>query len=723
MLKASIHPYTFVFNFPGGTSRGVLTEKPSWFIKLWNDTEPEVYGLGEVSIIPDLSPENPLALAKKLDEVALQPEIYIQKHNLLEGFPALRFGLETAWLDLQNGGNRILFPSDFTLGKQGIRINGLIWMADKTQMMQRIQEKMEQGFTCIKIKVGAIEFKQELELLKFIRQQFDARSLEIRVDANGAFTPENAMDKLEQLSKFQLHSIEQPIKQGQWENMHRLCRNSPIPIALDEELIGIEDKQQRIHLLESILPQYIILKPSLIGGLYDAKEWSQLAKERNIAWWLTSALEGNIGLNALAQWTFINGSAMPQGLGTGQVYANNINAPLEIQGERLWYNPEKSWQNFETFIENSNTEPKDSLPAWKQAINWRQQKITLNYQNYLLHQTDWQKVKNSNPSAWWQRIVEFLENWADDSPTLKIKTSGSTGKPKTIDVKKAHLWVSAKKTCEFFKLHANSTGLLCLSADYIAGQMMLVRALFSGMNLLCLEPAGNPVKNLETTIDFCAMVPLQVKQSLETPEKFKLIKQLIIGGGPVNSLLVNQLKTFPVKVFETFGMTETLSHIALRQVTPPTEKAFTCLSGIRLSVSEKNCLQVSYPEMEINTMETNDVVEIHSENSFTWLGRLDFVINSGGIKIHPESVEKLLESIVHHPFCIVGKPDEKLGEKTVLVIESERFDTANLMKQMKQMLPLYQCPKEIFFIASFPRSESGKIKRAALKSLLKQICQ
>jgi O-succinylbenzoic acid--CoA ligase len=414
---------------------------------------------------------------------------------------------------------------------------------------------------------------------------------------------------------------------------------------------------------------------------------------------------------------------MPQGLGTGQVYANNINAPLEIQGERLWHNPEKSWQNFETFIESSNTEPKESLPAWKQAINWRQQKITLNYQTYLLHQTDWQKVKTSNPSAWWQRIVEFLENWADDSPTLKLKTSGSTGKPKTIEVQKAHLWVSAKKTCEFFKLQSNSTGLLCLSADYIAGQMMLVRALFSGMNLLCLEPAGNPVKNLETTIDFCAMVPLQVQQSLETPEKFKLINQLIIGGGPVNSLLVNQLKTFPVKVFETFGMTETLSHIALRQVTPPTEKAFTSLSGIRLSVSEKNCLQVSYPEMEINAMETNDVVDIHSENSFTWLGRLDFVINSGGIKIHPESVEKILESLVHHPFCIVGKPDEKLGEKAVLVIESERFDTANLMQQMKQILPLYQCPKEIIFIASFPRSESGKIKRAALKSLLKQICQ
>lgn len=718
MLKASIHPYTFVFNFPGGTSRGVLTEKPSWFIKLWNEVNPEVYGLGEVSIIPNLSPENPLALANKLDEIAVQPEIYIQKRNLLNGFPALRFGLETAWLDLQNGGKRILFPSDYTIGEQGIRINGLIWMADIELMLKRIQEKMEQGFTCIKIKVGAIDFNQELELLKFIRQRFDARSLEIRVDANGAFTPENAMSKLKQLSKFQLHSIEQPIKQGQWENMHRLCQNTPVPIALDEELIGIEDKQQRIHLLESIFPQYIILKPSLIGGFYDAKEWSQLAEERNIAWWLTSALEGNIGLNALAQWTFINGSTMPQGLGTGQVYTNNISSPLEIRGERLWNNPEKSWQNFDTFISSSAVDSTESQPAWKKTMNWKQQKITLNHQTYLLHQTDWQKVKNSNPNAWWQRIVEFLENWADYSPVLKLKTSGSTGKPKTIELKKEHMWVSAKKTCEFFGLQSNSTGLLCLSADYIAGQMMLVRTLFSGMNLLCLEPTGNPVKNLESTIDFCAMVPLQVKQSLETPDKFKLIKHLIIGGGPVNHSLIKQLKKHPVKVFETFGMTETLSHIALKQVAPLTEKAFTSLSGIRLSVSDKNYLQVSYPEMEIHAMETNDVVELHSENSFTWLGRLDFVINSGGIKIHPERVEKLLESLVHHPFCIIGKPDEKLGEKAVLVLEGEAFDTVDLMQRMKQMLPLYQCPKEICFVKNFPKTDSGKIKRSELKTLL-----
>ncbi len=719
MLKARIYPHTFIFNFPGGTSRGVLTEKTSWFIKLWHATTPEIYGLGEVSIIPGLSPEDTPTLVKKLKELELQPEVYVQDHERLKGFPALRFGLETALLDLKNGGNRILFPSEFTYGKQGIRINGLIWMADKTLMLQRIQEKMEQGFTCIKIKVGAIDFNQELELLKYIRQQFDAQSLEIRVDANGAFTPENAMEKLDQLAKFKLHSIEQPIKQGQWEQMHQLCQNTPVPIALDEELIGIEDKQQRIQLLDRIIPQYIILKPSLIGGFYHAKEWSQMAEDRNIGWWLTSALEGNIGLNALAQWTFANGSAMPQGLGTGQIYTNNLSSPLEIRGEQLWHNPEKIWQNFDAFLSSSVYETKISLPSWKQSMNWEQQKITLNHQTYWLHKTNWQKVKNSNPGAWWQRIVEFLENWADDSPKLKLKTSGSTGKPKTIEVNKTHLWVSAKKTCEFFNLQPNSTGLLCLSADYIAGQMMLVRALYSGMDLLCVEPAGNPVKKLESTIDFCAMVPLQVQQSLETPGKFKLIKQLIIGGGAVHSALIAELKKLPVKVFETFGMTETLSHIALKQLAPITAQAFTTLPGIRLFVSDKNCLQISYPELGIHALETNDMVVLHASNSFTWLGRLDFVINSGGIKIHPESVEKLLEPLIHRPFCLIGKPNEKLGEKAVLVLEGEAFDPVDLMQQIKQLLPKYQYPKEIRFINEFPRTDSRKIKRAALKALLK----
>lgn len=343
MLQATYIKHIFKFNFPGGTSRGVLTEKPSYFIKLWDNQQPSNIGIGEVSLIPGLSPENEEQVENELHNLIKDPEHYI-KHKKLSSFPALKFGIETALLDLDKGGQRILYPTDFTKGHKGIQINGLVWMGSKDEMFLRLKEKIESGFKCIKIKVGAIDFDSEMELLKYIRSNFSADNLEIRVDANGAFLPSEALIKLEKLSKLNLHSIEQPIKQGQWPEMEKLCKNTPLPIALDEELIGINSKAQRIELLDAIKPQFIILKPSLIGGLSDAEEWSSLASERNIAWWITSALEGNIGLSAISQWTFKYGSNMPQGLGTGQVFSNNIASPLEIRGEELWYNINTDWE-------------------------------------------------------------------------------------------------------------------------------------------------------------------------------------------------------------------------------------------------------------------------------------------------------------------------------------------------------------------------------------------
>lgn len=347
MLKASFQPYIFNFNFPGGTSRGVLTQKPSWFIKLWQDENPEISGWGEVSIIPDLSPDTPEQMESKLTRLANNPQQFLDNPHFLDGFPAIHFGLETAWLDLQNGGKRILFPSEFTQGNAGITINGLVWMGPKEVMRQRISEKIEQGFRCIKIKVGAVDFEDELDLLKHIRQSFSAETLEIRVDANGAFTPENALLKIEQLAKYQLHSIEQPIKQGNWKAMTQLCKRTPLPIALDEELIGLQDSTQQQSMLETIKPQYIILKPSLLGGLKKSEQWIEMAKKLNIGWWATSALEGNIGLNAIAQWTYKQQVSMPQGLGTGQVFSNNVDSPLEIRGQELWYSKNLHWGTIE----------------------------------------------------------------------------------------------------------------------------------------------------------------------------------------------------------------------------------------------------------------------------------------------------------------------------------------------------------------------------------------
>lgn len=336
MLKASYKPYKFIFNFPGGTSRGILTDKLSYFIKVWDNIQPDIIGLGEVSLLPNLSPESPEQVENQLNEFIKNPESFYKQTDLSK-YPAIKFGIETAIFDLKTGGKQILYPSDFTKGESGIQINGLVWMGDKDLMLKRFIEKVEQGFTCIKLKIGAINFENELDLLKHIREAFSAKEIEIRVDANGAFTPHNALKKLDSLSKFNIHSIEQPIKQGQWSEMAILCKQTPLPIALDEELIGITDINTRTELLNTIKPQYIILKPSLIGGLKETKIWSKLATERNIGWWITSALEGNIGLNAIAQWTFLNGSKIPQGLGTGQVFTNNTKSQLITRGEYLWH--------------------------------------------------------------------------------------------------------------------------------------------------------------------------------------------------------------------------------------------------------------------------------------------------------------------------------------------------------------------------------------------------
>ncbi|WP_317170122.1 o-succinylbenzoate synthase [Rhodocytophaga rosea] len=257
--------------------------------------------------------------------------------------PAIQFGVETALLDLRNGGKRIIFKNDFSAGKTGIPINGLIWMGKPEFMRQQIDEKLMQGYTCLKLKIGALDFDKECELLGYIRKQYPAEQITLRVDANGAFSTGDALEKLKILAQYDLHSIEQPIRQGQWSEMASLCRHTPLLIALDEELIGVIDKKQ--ELLQTIHPQFIILKPSLLGGFHHSLEWIKLAEKMNIGWWITSALESNIGLNAISQFTASLNNPLPQGLGTGQLYSNNITSPLEISKGYLHYNLARSWSD------------------------------------------------------------------------------------------------------------------------------------------------------------------------------------------------------------------------------------------------------------------------------------------------------------------------------------------------------------------------------------------
>lgn len=341
MIKARYKKYELHFKQPAGTSRGVLKTRTVWYLFL---EENGATGLGECAPIPGLSIETPEQVEEQLEKICTHPEHFIKNIDLLQDLPSVTFALESALLDLKNGGKRNLFTSAFTRGEAGISINGLIWMNDIENMQHQIEDKLAAGFRCIKLKIGAKDFEQELALLEAVREQSSSDQITLRVDANGAFDSESAPDKLKRLAGLQLHSIEQPIRAGQWKEMARLCKTTPLPIALDEELIGINKREKKIQLLDTIHPQFLVLKPSLHGGISGCNEWIELANERSIGWWITSYLESNIGLNTIAQWAFTKNTTMHQGLGTGQIYTNNIGSPLEIRGEKLWFNTAKTFE-------------------------------------------------------------------------------------------------------------------------------------------------------------------------------------------------------------------------------------------------------------------------------------------------------------------------------------------------------------------------------------------
>lgn len=334
--------YLLHFKQPSGTSRGVLTDKETWFILLEENGKK---GIGECGILRGLSADDRPDYEEKLKWACDNIHLGEQKlwEQLIE-FPSIQFGIEMAFQSLKSENPFVLFPSKFTTGEKSILINGLVWMGDEVFMKQQIEEKIAQGFTCIKLKIGAIDFEKELELLRFIRQNFDEKTIEIRVDANGAFNENEALYKINQITGFKLHSIEQPIQKNHTDTMSVLCKSTNLPIALDEELIGVFSLAEKEQLLQKIRPQYIILKPSFVGGFRGTLEWISIAKKMNIGWWITSALESNVGLNALAQFTYLQNNPMPQGLGTGSLYTNNFDCPLEVSQGQLWYRKQLDWK-------------------------------------------------------------------------------------------------------------------------------------------------------------------------------------------------------------------------------------------------------------------------------------------------------------------------------------------------------------------------------------------
>ena len=344
MLRARWIEHTLHPDFSLGTRKGPINDRIVWYLIAWDDARPDVKGIGEAALFPGHSKEFPADVRTKLVELCARTDDW--RHRLITDLvdvPSVRFAVEQCMRDLAVSGTKELFPSEFLVGRSTLPINGLVWMGDKATMRERIREQIDGGNTCVKMKIGAIGIADELELLSAVRKEFSAADLTLRVDANGAFDALNVMDVLEQLAALDVHSIEQPVAPGLYEVMAELCDRSPIPIALDEDLIGLNRHDLKADLLDHVRPAYIVLKPSLVGGWQAAQEWIDLANERKIRWWVTSALESSIGLNAIAQWVATLGVTMPQGLGTGKVYANNIPSPLLAERGQLRYRPEVAW--------------------------------------------------------------------------------------------------------------------------------------------------------------------------------------------------------------------------------------------------------------------------------------------------------------------------------------------------------------------------------------------
>lgn len=334
-LIAKYNKHVLKFSKTRRTSKKALNEKFSYILSIWDNSNEDKIGIGECSFIPGISPEVKEDYEKMLDEVCNAPTRYIKNNYLLNKFPSILFGLLMAWKDLQNKGDQTLFESEFTKKQKPILINGLVWIGSFDEMKTQIDEKIDQHFNCIKIKIGAIDFNKELELLHYLRKK--SRTVTIRLDANGAFSPDDVTEKLKALSKFNIHSIEQPIAPKQFKTLQILSEKSPIPIALDEELVGYFDKESKEELILKTKPKYLVLKPSLLGGFNQTDEWIQLAKKHTIGWWATSYLESNIGLFAIAQYLSKYNNTLHQGLGTGKLFTNNLKSPIKLVGEKLFY--------------------------------------------------------------------------------------------------------------------------------------------------------------------------------------------------------------------------------------------------------------------------------------------------------------------------------------------------------------------------------------------------
>ena len=681
-VKSQLH-----FRQPARTSRGAYAVRDVWYVKILSNEHPERWGIGECAPLPDLSCDVFSDYEQILADAChdLEQKGYIDCERL-RPYPSILFGLETAVRHFE-AGSFALWDTSFARGETGIPINGLIWMSGYADMLKQIETKIAAGFRCIKLKIGAIDFEEELALLRYIRNHFSVKDLELRVDANGAFSPGDAPYKLNRLAELAIHSIEQPIRAGQWEAMARLIATTPLPIALDEELIDVHHLKDKRLLLNTIRPHYLILKPSLHGGFFGCDEWIEEAEKLGIGWWMTSALETNIGLNAVAQKCATFNNPLPQGLGTGQLFIDNIDLPLFVRKDCLWFEPKP----------DSFSSPSDllSFSSGKHALF----------------------IQNRHAG-----LQSFLSEWFNESSVMTVQTSGSTGTPKPIAVSKERMIQSAQMTCSFLKLNKGDKALLCLPLQYISGQMMVVRALTVGLDLIIRNPSGNPLSDLQTPLCFAAMTPMQVYNSLQVPEGKERLMQigiLLIGGGAIEPELSRALQTFPNLVYSTYGMTETLSHIALRRLNGiEASDYYTPFPSVQLTLSQEKTLIIEAPQVSDAIIYTNDIAELLPDGRFRILGRKDNIINSGGIKMQAEEIEEKLRSVLSGNFAITSVPHPKYGEAVVLLIPQNQTIS---QEQIITLLPVFHRPKYILKIETLPLTPTGKIDRPACRKLAAKI--
>jgi len=630
-----------------------LKSRKIWYIFLKKNNK---IGIGEIAPLKGLSIDKIDNIENILKKICNEPQKYISNNNLLESYPAINFGIEQAKLDLKNGGGQKYFSKT---NKDFIKINGLIWMGDFNFQKQQIDEKIQQKYKCIKVKIGNLDFSSDIEILKYIRQQDPQYKIQLRLDANGVFDNDDAFDKIKQLSIFKIHSIEQPIQAGQIHELKKLCKTSPIPIALDEELINIKNNKEKIELLTTVKPAYIVLKPTMLGGFKNCLSWIKIAKKHNIKYWITSSLESSICHNAIAQFCayYINDDNY-QGLGAGELFENNLPSHMWQKSSKLYIKISKQWNDIYKLIGK-----------------------------YLSH-------KNK----------------------LTFKTSGTTDTPKKIKFNKRQIKNSIKLTQKTFNLTKNQNIGLCLSLDYVAGIMQLLRVIELNMNLIVFDVCADPLIKNNKTIDFIAMSPKQLETTLKN-QRDKKIKTIICGGAeiynnPITTINDNRTKT---KIYQTYGMTETLTHIAIKKIN---DKYYKILDGISFKQNKKNnCLIINAPHISKTPIKTCDIVKIIDDKNFEFIGRLDNILNIDGKKISAETLENKIKNKIKNNKFFIYQQQEKL----CLVIENKH----NLLQKISEKstkigngalaFPVLSFKKykikKINYIDRFCYTKNGKINR------------